>query len=344
MEIQKSVFGRTNEGTEVHLFALKNNDMTVKITNYGGIVTSILVPDKQGNIADVALGFDNLDSYLKGHPFFGALVGRYGNRIANAKFTLAGKEYVLAVNDGKNHLHGGIIGFDKVVWKATEVKESGRIGLMLEYLSRDGEEGYPGNLFTTVFYYLTDKNEFIVEYKATTDKTTVINLTHHSYFNLAGEGSGDILSHQLYVNADRYTAIGDGAIPTGELAPVRGTPLDFTTVHAIGERINQVPIGYDHNYVINREGEGIVLAAKVTDPSSGRTMEVLTTEPGVQFYTGNYLDNSLVGKSGKSYAKRTGFCLETQHFPDSPNHPSFPTTVLNPGETYHHICVHKFSW
>jgi len=344
MEIRKTLFGKTKDGADAHLFTLSNGDMTISLTNYGGIVTSILVPNKKGKIDDVVLGFNNLDSYIAGHPFFGALIGRYGNRIGNSKFTLDGKEYKLAATDGKNHLHGGNVGFDKVLWKAAEVRENGRVGIRLQYLSADGEEGYPGNLSVTVYYFLTEDNEFIIEYEAETDKATVLNLTHHSYFNLAGEGSGDILSHEVMINADRYTIVDEGAIPTGELASVKGSPFDFTDVHTVGERIADAGNGYDHNYVINRSGEGLVLAARVTDPSSGRTMEVSTTEPGVQFYSGNFLDGLLVGKSGKPYQKRSGLCLETQHFPDSPNQPLFPTTVLNPGEVYHHTCVHKFSW
>lgn len=344
MEIRKSLFGKTKDGSDIHLFTLKNKDMTVTLTNYGGIVTSVLVPDQKGKIDDVVLGFNNLDSYLKTHPFFGALVGRYGNRIGNSKFTLEGKEYKLVANDGKNHLHGGTIGFDKVVWKAAEVRESGRVGIRLQYLSVDGEEGYPGNLNVTVYYFLTEENELVIEYEAETDKTTVVNLTHHSYFNLAGEGSGDVLSHEVMINADRITAVDDSSIPTGELAPVKGTAFDFTSVHAIGERIASTGNGYDHNYCINRAEEGLVLAARIKDPSSGRVLEVSTTEPGVQFYSGNYLDGSLVGKAGKPYQKRSGFCFETQHYPDSPNQPSFPSTVLKSGEIYRHTCVYKFIW
>ena len=344
--IQKSEFGTTKEGEAVQLYTLTNSKGAVaKITNYGGIVTELHVPDKNGKMGDVVLGFKNLDGYLAGHPYFGAVIGRYGNRIANGKFNLDGKEYTLATNNSPNHLHGGVKGFDKVVWTAEPM---GGNKLKLNYVSKDGEEGYPGTLIATVVYTLTDDNALKLDYSATTDKATVVNLTNHSYFNLAGENAGTIHDHWLMLNADRYTPVDATLIPTGELAKVEGTPFDFRKPHAIGERIEQTggkPVGYDHNFVLNRaEGDKkSMLAARVKEPTSGRVMEVWTTEPGVQFYTGNFLDEKQVGKQGRPYAFRNGFCLETQHFPDSPNKPKFPSTVLRPGETYKTTTVYKFS-
>lgn len=310
---------------------------------YGGIITSIMVPDKQAKLDDVALGFNTLESYLKKHPFFGAIIGRYGNRIARGKFVLNGGEYILARNDGKNHIHGGKLGFDKVVWEAQEIKSPTEVGVKLTYLSKDGEEGYPGNLTTTVNYLLNDQNELIIRYEAETDKPTVINLTNHTYFNLAGEGSGDILGHKIKINADSYTAVAKGLIPTGELTAVKGSPFDFTTPQTIGARIKELKGGYDHNYVLNQKSPGtLAQAAQVYEPVSGRVMEVLTTEPGIQFYTGNFLNRKLKGKSARKYQKQGAFCLEAQHYPDSPNHPQFPSTVLNPGETYRQETIYKF--
>jgi aldose 1-epimerase len=323
--------------------------MEARITNYGGILVSLLIPDKSNKPGDVVLGYDSLSSYLKATSYFGAIVGRYGNRIGKGRFTLEGKEYALNVNDGHNTLHGGLKGFDKVVWEADESTPATQPSLSLSYLSRDGEEGFPGSLKASVVYTLTDSNELRIDYTASTDKPTVLNLTHHSYFNLAGAGSGDILSHELMLNADRFTPIDSGIITTGELKPVEGTPMDFRTPTAIGARIGvkddqlRFGRGYDHNWVLNRTGEGLSLAARVWEKTSGRVMEVWTTEPGVQFYTGNFLDGTAIGKGGKAYAYRTGLCLETQHFPDSPNKPTFPTTVLRPGEKFTSTTVYKFS-
>lgn len=343
MGIIKSDFGKTKEGQAVDLYTLTNaNGMAVKITNYGGIVTSLKVPDKNGQLDDVVLGFDSLDKYLEGHPYFGALVGRYGNRIARGKFTLNGTEYQLAANNGENHLHGGIKGFDKVVWNAEIVKKENEVGIKLSYLSKDGEEGYPGNLSVVVIYTLTKNNELKILYEAETDKPTPVNLTHHSYFNLKGAGNGDILGHLMTFAADRFTPVDEGLIPTGELKSVKDTPMDFTVPKSIGERIDRVKGGYDHNYVLNDWDGSLKQAAKVVEPTSGRVMEVWTTEPGLQFYTGNFLDGTITGKNGKVYQKHFGFCLETQHFPDSPNNPGFPSTILEPGEKYTHTTIYRF--
>ncbi|MDB5262174.1 MAG: aldose epimerase [Adhaeribacter sp.] len=347
MSIQKESFGKTKDGTELQLYTLRNeNGMQVKITNYGGIVTSILTPDKNGKPGDVVLGFDKgegytSDAYLKSGPYFGALVGRYGNRIAKGKFTLDGKEYTLAKNNGENHLHGGVKGFDKVVWQTEEVP--GQQALKLTYVSKDGEEGYPGTLTTEVTYTLTPDNQLRIDYIATTDKATPINLTNHSYFNLGAGQSPDALGHVLTINADRYTVVDASLIPTGELRPVKGTVMDFMQPTAIGTRIAQVEGGgYDHNYVLNNGDGSMKLAATVYEPTSGRYMEVMTTEPGVQFYSGNFLNGSLTGKGDIAYKKHYGFCLETQHFPDSPNQAKFPSTILKPGETYHTTSVYTF--
>ncbi|MGD0090155.1 MAG: aldose epimerase family protein [Planctomycetota bacterium] len=348
--ITKRSFGKTEDGQPVDLFTLRNaSGLEAQITNYGGLLTALQVPDRNGKNADVVLGFDNLESYLKGHPYFGALVGRYGNRIAKGKFSLNGTNYTLAVNNGPNALHGGLKGFDKAVWQSKELQTEDGPALELTHVSKDGDEGYPGTLTATVVYTLTDKNELKLEYSARTDKDTVVNLTHHSYFNLAGAGRRDILDHALMLNADRFTPVDKDLIPTGELRSVKGTPLDFTTPTTIGARINQddeqlkFGSGYDHNWVLNGAGGKLELAARVTEPSTGRIMEVYTTEPGIQFYTGNFLDATNIGKGGKVYKHRYGFCLETQHFPDSPNHPAFPTTVLKPGETYRQTTVYRFS-
>lgn len=344
MKISKELFGRLKSGAEVLLFTMSNSrNTTVKITNYGGIITAIATPDQKGNPADIILGFSALDGYLAGHPYFGALIGRYGNRIAKGRFVLNGKEYRLAINDGHNHLHGGLVGFDKVVWDAAELGNDSEVGVRLTYLSKDGEEGYPGNLRTTVTYLLNDQNELKISYEAATDQPTVVNLTNHAYFNLAGEGSGDILDHEIMIDAHRYTAVSDDLIPTGELKPVLGSALDFTVAKRIGADINKVKGGYDHNYVLNKTGKELSLAAKVFEPRSGRILEVFTTEPGVQFYTGNFLDGTLTGKAGNPYGKHGGFCLETQHFPDSPNQPDFPSTQLNPGDIYQQLTIYKFS-
>jgi len=342
MSLSKISFGSLPDGRLVDLYTLANSSgMTVKIMNYGAIVTSLTAPDRNGVLEDVVLGFDNLDDYLEDHPYFGAVVGRYGNRIARGRFTLDGVEYPLAANDGANHLHGGRRGFDKQVWEAEEIRESSAVGVRLHYRSRDGEEGYPGNLDATVTVLLTEADELRFEYRAETDKPTILNLTHHGYFNLTA-GKSDILNHRVMIDADRITVVKEDLIPTGELRVVAGTPWDFTSPQPVGLRMDQVPGGYDHNYVLNGEGGDMVRAARVFEPESGRTLDVFTTEPGLQFYGGNFLDGSIAGKNGVVYERHWGFCMETQHFPDSPNQPSFPSVVLRPGETYHHLTVFKF--
>ena len=343
MTISKQSWGTTKAGQAVDLYTLVNsNGVIAKIATYGGIVTELHVPDKDARMADVVCGFETLAEYEAGHPYFGALIGRYGNRIAKGKFTLDGVEYTLATNNGPNHLHGGIAGFDKKVWKAEPLKTPSSVAVKLTYVSPHMEEGYPGTLTSTVIYELTNKNELKIDYTATTDKPTILNLTHHGYFNLAGHAEGDILDHVMMIAADRYTPVDDGLIPTGQLAPVAGTAMDFTTPTAIGARIKNVKGGYDHNYVLNSGGGKMALAARVTDPGSGRIMEVLTTEPGIQFYTGNFLDGSRKGKDAV-YNKHAAFCLETQHFPDSPNKPDWPSVVLRPGQTYRHATVYRFT-
>ena len=316
--------------------------------NYGGIITSIRVPDRKGQLADIVLGHEMLEGYIPNPPYLGAVVGRYANRIANGTFTLDGKSYTLPKNDGPNTLHGGVQRtFDKVVWDDEELK--GKKGVAFSYLSKDGEEGFPGNLKIKVTYTLTDANELVIHYEATTDKPTVLNVSQHSYFNLAGEGTGDILGHEVMLNADRFTPVDKNLIPTGELRAVKGTPMDFTTPTKIGARIDDnyeqlvLGHGYDHNFVIHRKGAGMALAARVYEPTSGRVLEVSTDQPGVQFYSGNFLDGTVTGKQGHVYKRRYGFCLETQHFPDSPNHPKFPSTTLRPGETFRSKTVFKFS-
>lgn len=343
MSIDKQAFGKTKDGESIDLFTLTNtNGLKAKITTYGGIMTSLQVPDRNGSFADIVLGCDNPDGYIKGTPYFGALIGRFGNRIAKGRFTLDGVEYTLAVNNGPNHLHGGIKGFDKVVWNAEQMQTDEGPALKLTYRSCDGEEGYPGNLSCTVIYTLTNDNELKISYEAETDKATVINLTHHSYFNLGGYNSGDILKHQIQINADHFTPVDETQIPTGEVKAVKGTLMDFTKPMVIGSRIEQVQGGYDHNYVLNNSNGSLAPAASAYEPKSGRVMEIFTTEPGVQFYTGNFLDGTVKGK-GVVYNKHAGFCLETQHFPDSPNKPDFPSVVLRPGEKYAQLTVHKFS-
>jgi aldose 1-epimerase len=346
-KIQKQSFGKTSAGQQVDLYILTNkNGMEAAITNYGGTVVTLKVPDRKGELADVVLGYDKLNDYADGKAYFGAIAGRYANRIANAKFTLDGITYTLAKNDGENHLHGG---FNKRVWTAKNVSSDAGESLELAYLSKDGEEGYPGNLSVKVVYTLTERNELKIEYSATTDKDTVFNFTNHSYFNLAGQGNGNILQHQLTIRADRFTPIDATSIPTGELRSVKGTPFDFTYATAIGSRIDQddqqlrMGGGYDHNWVLNGGTAGALsLAAQAYDPQSGRLLEVWTTEPGLQFYAGNFLDG-IRGKDGKTYNRRDAFCLETQHFPDSPNHPTFPSTVLRPGQHFQSTTVYKFS-
>jgi aldose 1-epimerase len=344
----KEDFGQS-DGKKVELYTLTNrNGVEAKITTYGGIVVSLKVPDKQGKLSDIVLGYDNLEGYLQDTSYFGALIGRYGNRIAKGRFKLNGTEYKLATNNGENHLHGGVKGFDKVVWNGRAAKTTNGVKLTLTYQSHDMEEGYPGNLFVTVAYTLTNANELRIDYSATTDKDTIVNLTHHSYFNLAGEGNGDILKHQLMINASRFTPVDPGLIPTGELRNVKGTPFDFFQPTPIGSRIDtedeqlKIGRGYDHNFVINGPSGVLRKAASVSEETTGRVIEVWTTEPGMQFYTGNFLSGK-PGKGGKPYQFRYGFCLETQHYPDSPNHPLFPTTGLKKGARYQSTTIYRFS-
>lgn len=350
LAIDSTSFGTTPDGEEATLYTLTNaQGVEAKITNYGGIIVSLKVPDRNDSLADIVLGFDQLEPYTSESPFFGALIGRYGNRIAQGKFTLNDKEYTLAQNNGTNHLHGGTKGFDKVLWQAAPVQADSSVGLTLRYQSPDGEEGYPGTLDVTVNYELTNDNNLRIHYQATTDAPTVVNLTNHSYFNLAGQANGSILDHVVMINADHFVPIDSTLIPTGELAEVSGTPFDFTKPTEVGARIDDdsdqitYGIGYDHCWVLNKEGDEMSLAATVYEPNSGRVMKVMTTEPGVQFYSGNFLDGSLSGKEAASYPQRSGLCLETEHFPDSPNQPNFPSVVLEPGETYETTTVYSFS-
>ena len=346
--ITESAFGKLPDGTPVELYTLRNSHgMEATIMTYGGIVTSLKVPDKHGQFSDVVLGYDNLDGYLKSTPYFGALIGRYGNRIARGKFSLDGVEYTLATNNMPNALHGGLKGFDKVVWTARPLPTANGPSLILTYVSRNGEEGYPGNLLVTAVYSVTENNALRIDFTATTDQKTVVNLTQHSYFNL--RGSGDVLGHVVTINADKLTPVDSTLIPTGELRPVAGTPFDFRTPATIGARIgntNDEQIvfggGYDHNWVLNKQANELSLAASIYEPVSGRTMEVWSTSPGVQFYSGNFLDGTITGKGGWTYQFRNGFCFEPQHYPDSPNHPAFPTTELKPGETYQNTIIYKF--
>jgi aldose 1-epimerase len=346
-QIPAAAFDSTVDGKQIKLYYLKGKgNIQVAITNYGGKIVGLLAPDKAGQLEDVELGYDNIARYISTKErYYGGIVGRYGNRIAKGKFKVAGKEYSLVTNNGVNHLHGGKKGFNDVVWDAEQPND---YTLKLHYLSKDGEEGYPGNLDITLTYELTDNNEVKIDYQATTDKPTILNLTNHSFFNLHGAGNGDINDHILTINADRFTPVDSTLIPTGKLAPVKGTPMDFTTPTVIGERVDadyeqlKFGKGYDHNYVLNKKGKELSLAATVLEPQSGRYLEVWTTEPGVQFYGGNFLDGTDQGKEGKTYVHRGALCLETQHFPDSPNQPSFPSVTLNPGETYASVCVYKF--
>ena len=340
--VQKSSFGKLPDGTPVELFTLRNaNGLLVKITNYGTIVTELHVPDRTGKPGDIVLGFDTLEQYLKGHPYFGATIGRVANRIKDGQFTLDGRTYRLALNNVTNHLHGGMKGFDKVVWKA---EPQAGAAVKFTYVSPDGEEGYPGRLEVWVVMTLTDANELSVDYTATTDKPTPVNLTNHSYFNLAGQG--DVLNHVLMLAADSYTASDAELMPTGEIKAVKGTPFDFTVPRPIGSRFPELPsdrVGYDYNYVLRSRGKAPTLAARVLEPQTGRVMEVLTTEPGIQLYTGNFLDGSLTGKRGVVYRRHSAFCLETQHFPGSLQHAAFPSIILRPGQTYRQTTVHKFA-
>ena len=344
--VARAPFGNTPDGHDIEVFTLKNTSgIEVKAITYGGIITSLKTPDRSGAMADIVLGFDALDRYLADHPYFGAIIGRYGNRIARGRFMLDKHEYRLAANNGPHHLHGGHKGFDKHVWTPEII---GSNAVRFSRVSPDGEEGYPGALQVAVVYSLTNYNELIVEYQANSDLPTHVNLTQHSYFNLAGAGSGDVLGHELMIAADSYTPVDSGLIPTGQIAPVEGTPFDFRTPTPIGARIDAAHPqikhghGYDHNWVLNRTGDSLQLAARVVEPKSGRVLEVATTEPGLQFYTGNFLDGKIIGKGGVAYGKRSGFCLETQHYPDSPNQPDFPPTVLRPGTTYSTRTVFKF--
>jgi aldose 1-epimerase len=343
-------YGQLPDGSSVREYTLKNDHgMVVKVIDYGAIVTELWVPDRDGNPGDVVLGYDKLEDYLQETPYFGAVVGRYGNRIDKGAFSLDGEGYQLTVNDGENHLHGGARGFDKVLWRSESSTGRESVRVVLSYSSPEGEEGYPGTLEATVTYELTNENELIIHYKATTDAPTVVNLTHHSYFNLRGQGKGSILDHELTLNAAFYTPVDNGLIPTGEILSVAGTPMDFTRPRPIGSRIDetfeqlQFGGGYDHNWVLDKTGGGMTFAARLYDPDSGRQMEIFTEEPGIQFYSGNFLDGSLAGKDGRVYHYRYGLCLETQHFPDSPNKGHFPSTRLDPGEVYETRTVHRFS-
>jgi aldose 1-epimerase len=342
--ITKQAFGHTADGTGVDLYTLADGKVEVRIMNYGGIVVSLRTPDRNGKLDDVVLGYDALDGYLAATPYFGAIVGRYAHRIAHGTFQLDGNTYHVPKNDGDNALHGGIRGFDKVVWAAHEIKD----GIELTHVSKDGDQGFPGTLMATVRYTLTG-GALRIEYSATTDKDTVLNLTNHSYFNLAGQGNGEVLGHVVKIDASRFTPVDAGLIPTGELKPVEGTPFDFRKPHSIGERIDakddqlKLGLGYDHNFVLDRAKGELTEAAEVYEPTTGRILKVLTTEPAVQFYTGNHLDGTITGKGGHVYKPRMAFCLETQHYPDSPNHPTFPTTELKPGEKFHSVTVFEFS-
>ena len=347
--VTRAPFGSLADGTAVELFTLTNaGGLEIRAMTYGGIIVSLKTKDRAGKLDDIVLGYDNVAGYVKQNPFFGTIVGRYGNRIAKGQFTIDGKTYPLAKNNGPNHLHGGIRGFDKVVWKGEPFQKGDTVGVVFTHTSPDGDEGYPGKLDARVTYTLTNANELRVDYQATTDKPTHVNLTQHTYFNLAGAGTRDILGHELTLAADRYTPVDSTLIPTGELAPVEGTPFDFRKPHAIGARIEAAHEqikhggGYDHNWVLNRTGDGLVKAIEVHEPTTGRTLQIATTEPGVQFYTGNFLDGTITGKGGHVYKRRYGFCLETQHFPDSPNKPNFPSVILKPGDTYTQTTVYKF--
>lgn len=345
-----AIFGTLNDGRSAMLYTLRNkNGLETMITNFGGRVVSMRVPDRKGILDDIVLGYDSVQQYESDRSYFGTLVGRYGNRIGNAMFTLDESVVTLAANDGANHLHGGLKGFDKVLWTVDEATSVPGRSLALTYQSPDGEEGYPGTLLVRVVYTLNDENELVIEYEARTDKPTVVNLTHHSYFNLAGAGARDVLDHELMIDADRYTPVDEGLIPTGELPGVEGTPMDFRTPTRIGARIDledeqlRFGRGYDHNWVLNGGSDSLRIVASLFEPTSGRMMEVLTTEPGLQFYSGNFLDGTARGKSGREYHFRTGLCLETQHFPDSPNKSHFPSTVLRPGERYHTTTAYRFT-
>jgi len=345
VNIEETVYGQMPDGRDVHLYTMTNsNGMRVKLTDYGAITVSVEVPDSGGNLGDVTLGYDTLEGWLGNTSYFGATVGRYANRIAKGKFELDGKTYTLATNNDENHLHGGLKGFDKVLWNAEMVETDDGAGVKFTRTSADGEEGYPGNLRVTALYSLSGTNEFKVEFTATTDAPTVVNLAHHTYWNLRGPAAGDVLGHKLMLDADKYTPVDAGLIPTGELVAVAGTPMDFTEAKPIGRDIAKVEGGYDHNFILNGYEPGKVrLAARVVEPTTGRVMEIRTDQPGIQFYSGNFLDGSIAGKGGVKYEKHFGLCLETQHYPDSPNQPDFPSVTLKPGETYKHVMIHTFS-
>ncbi len=344
--VKKEEFGKTPDGEPVNLYTIKNsNGIELKVSEFGATLVSLKVPDKAGNFADIILGFDNLEGYINDAAYLGVTAGRYANRIAKGKFTLDGKEYTLATNDGENHLHGGIKGFGKQVWKGEELKSNEGTGVEFTYLSKDGEEGYPGNLENTVKYILNDNNELKIVLKSKTDKATPVNLTNHAYFNLKGEGNGTILGHKLELNAKEYTPVDNGLIPTGEIKSTEGTPLDFPELEAIGSRIDKVDKkfsgGYDHNFIITKSDEPLSIVCKVVEPESGRAMEIYATMPGAQFYSGNFLDG-FKGKGGKAYNQHYGFCIEPQYYPDSPNKPNFPSCILNPGEERTETILYKF--
>jgi len=337
-------FGKTRAGIPVDEYTLSSgNGLSTSIITWGGVVRTLLAPDREGRLGDVVLGFDTLEPYEDRHPYFGTITGRVANRIARGKFSLDGKEYTLAINNGPNHLHGGIDGFDRTVWRARPERTADYARIVLSHTSPDGDEGYPGQVEAEVTYTVTKENALRIDYKASTTKATPINLTNHSYFNLAGHASGDVLAQHLTIHAHGILAVDETLIPTGAVTPVNATPFDFTAPHPIGERISQVGVGYDHNFVISPEGPGLKVAARAFDPSSGRLLEVQTTEPGVQLYTGNYLDGALTGKNGAVYNKHAGFCLETQGFPDAINHPQFPSVIVRPGEIYQQTTIFKFS-
>lgn len=347
--IEVNVFGKLNDNENANLYTLKNSKGSVmKVTDYGAIIVSLTMPDRNGEYKDIVLGYDNLEGYVKNNPYFGAIVGRYGNRIGKGKFKIDENEFQLAVNDGENHLHGGVVGFDKVLWKASPIEKENGSALKLTYNSHDGEEGYPGNLHLEVTYTLTNENELIIDYSGTTDKTTIVNPTQHSYFNLAGNGE-PILEHELEIDADKFTPVDKGLITTGEILDVENTPMDFRIAKKIGKDINadyeqlKFGIGFDHNWVLNNYDGTLKHAASVYEQNSGRYMEVLTTEPGLQFYSGNFLDGTIIGKNNIVYNHRTGLCLEAQHFPDSPNKANFPSVLLKPGDEYKQTTVYKFS-
>jgi len=347
--IDKKLFGTLPTGEQVFIYTLTNkNGMEAKIINYGATIVSLTAPDKNNKFEDIVMGYDNLEDYINGKSYFGCIVGRFGNRINKGKFKLDDVEYQLTINDGVNHLHGGTIGFNKVLWEAEPIITDSTQSLKLTYHSKDGEQGYPGNLTIEVIYTLNDNNEVVIDYTATTDKPTIVNPTHHSYFNLSGSFENTILNHELFIDADYITPVNDQLIPTGELMKVDSTPFDFRTFHKIGERINQqhqqliFGKGYDHNWVLNNFDGKVRKVAELYEPISGRAMEVLTDQPGIQFYSGNFLNSSIKGKKGVTYDYRTGLCLETQHFPDSPNHPNFPSVVLKPGEKYTQKTIYRF--